>query len=589
LPSDAILALNATQEAGELVLWVGFRGGGLGRLKGEKWKFWGRDNGLPNNIVSTIHVSKGLDGEGELWVGTGGGGVAWTPISGGDRTWQVISKSSVPGLPNDVVHQIQEDLQGRLYLATNRGVIRFSRTKGALRFESFTEEDGLPTNQCSLTASLVDSRGHVWIGTALGLGELDPGVPTPEESPRPLLVRGAFVNDKIRVLPREGESLRLAPGERDLAIDFGHLSYRKEWTQSFRSLLAGHDSRPSPWGQQRRREFTNLSPGKYVFHVWGKDWTGLESGPMRLSIEVRPAFWETWWFRSLVLVGLAGVLVLGVRWRMDAVVRRAHLLKKQVQQQTRELETANAQLRSEISDRIAAEKAKDEFVSIVSHELRTPLTSIRGALGLLEGGVAGELPGEVGRMVSLAHGNVLRLQTLVNDLLDVQKLSSGDVRLRLETAFLGILVTKVLTVNEGFAKAMGVVFQLIEPLDPAQVSMDSSRIEQVLANLLSNAAKFSPPGRSVEVRVHPGSGPGLVRVSVTNFGQPIPENFRSRIFSKFAQADSTPSRATGGTGLGLAICRILIDLHGGQIDYESDAMATTFWFELPRAEEGGKA
>lgn len=270
---------------------------------------------------------------------------------------------------------------------------------------------------------------------------------------------------------------------------------------------------------------------------------------------------------------------------MDAVVRRTHLLKKQVQQQTRELETANAQLRSQISDRIAAEKAKDEFVSIVSHELRTPLTSIRGALGLLEGGVAGELPGEVGRMVSLAHGNVLRLQTLVNDLLDVQKLSSGNVRLRLETVSLETVVTKVLAANEGFSKAMGVVFQLVEPLDPAKVFMDTGRIEQVLANLLSNAAKFSPPGRPVEVRVHSGSAPGLVRVSVTNFGQPVPEDFRGRIFSKFAQADSTSSRTTGGTGLGLAICRILVDLHGGRIDYESDTSATTFWFELPRAEE----
>jgi len=588
LPSDAILALSTTEEAGETVLWVGFRGGGLGRLREGIWKFWGRGSGLPNNVVSSIHVSRRPDGSRELWIGTGGGGVAWSSLEGAEPAWQTLNKSSVPALPNDVVHQIQEDQKGRLYLSTNRGVARLTRIGEGFKLDGFTEEDGLPADQSSPTASLVDSRGHVWIGTVLGLGELDPGLPIPEEASRPLLFRGVLVQGKSGILPRKGESLVLGPDERDLAIDFGLLSYRKEGTQRFRTLLTGHDSGPSPWGSQRRREFTNLSPGSYVFHAWGKDWTGQESGPIKLLIVVRPALWETWGFRGLLLVLLVMGLYLTVRWRMGAVVRRADWLRRLVQRQTRELETANAQLRSEIEERIVAEKAKDEFVSIVSHELRTPITSIRGALGLLEGGVAGELQGEVGRMVSLAHGNVIRLQTLVNDLLDVQKLGSGNVRLKLEAAPLAALVRKVLAANEGFAKASGVNFILLGQPDGASVLMDSGRIEQVLANLLSNAAKFSPPGRSIEVRVHPGSEQGLVRVSVTNFGPPIPESFHERIFSKFAQADSTPSRSTGGTGLGLAISRILVDLHGGRIDFQSEAASTTFWFELPRAGcEGG--
>jgi len=234
----------------------------------------------------------------------------------------------------------------------------------------------------------------------------------------------------------------------------------------------------------------------------------------------------------------------------------------------------------EIDERIAAEQVKDEFVSMVSHELRTPLTSIRGALGLLEGGVIESLSPEVNRLVGVAHGNVLRLQVLVNDLLDVQKLGSGEVRLNLQVGSLQALVARTLAANEGLSKATGVEFRLVEPTEDAVVTVDADRIEQVLTNLLSNAAKYSPVGIPVDVRVQ--SVGEWVRVSVTNYGPPIPEEFRSRIFAKFAQADSSSARAKGGTGLGLAISRTLIDLHGGRIDYQSDAHATCFWFELQR-------
>ena len=579
LPSDTVLALCETQEGGQSVLWVGFRGGGLGRLRAGHWEFWGRDRGLPNNLVSSIHISSRPGGKQELWIGTLGGGVAWASLGDPELRWNVISSETTPPLPSDTVHQIQEDGASRLYLSTNRGVLRLTRSEGAYSLEHFTEEDGLPSDQCSPTASLIDHQGHVWIGTVLGLGELDPGSPVPQELARPLIFRSVSVGDKNRSLPEQGPMV-MAPGERDLALEFGLLSYRKEDRQRFRTFLAGYDAAPSNWTAQRRREFTNLAPGTYRFKVWARDWSGRERGPLEMEISVRPSFWETWWFRVVALFLGAGVLVFGVRWRMRAEVRRTRVLKQLVQRQTRELEETNVQLRREIEERIAAEKVKDEFVSMVSHELRTPLTSIRGALGLLEGGVLGSLSSEVGRLVRMAHGNVLRLQVLVNDLLDIQKLDAGKVRLNLQEGSIKDLIARVLVANEGLSRASGVAFQLVEPAEDIRITMDADRIEQILTNLLSNSAKHSPQGVPVEVRVH--GDKAWLRVSVTNHGAPIPEEFRSRIFNKFAQADHGAVLTKSGTGLGLAISRTLIELHGGRIDYESDPMATTFWFELPR-------
>lgn len=578
LPSDTLLALAETREHGRSVLWAGFRGGGIGRCREGQWTFWSRDRGFPNNVVSAIHVSPRPGGRQELWVGTVGGGVAWSPIGDGDPQWQVISTGSKPGLPSDTVHQIQEDAEGRLYCSTNRGVLRLTRTGSGHALEHFTVQDGLPSDQCSPTASLVDARGHVWIGTVFGLGELDPGTPVEPEAPRPLVFQNAWVREKARPIQPD-RPLELGPRERDLAVEFGLLSYRKESEQQFRTHMVGLDPYPGAWSVLRRREFTNLAPGRYRFQVWAKDWTGVERGPVELEILVRPAWWETWWFLVLAVGILGGVAVLAVRWRMGAMVRRARMLRQLVQRQTQELVDANSQMRKEIEDRIAAEGLKDEFVSIVSHELRTPLTSIRGALGLLQGGVLGGLAPEIGRLVGLAHDNALRLQTLVNDLLDVQKITSGKLTLEPRPSSLNGLVERLLATSEGLSKASGVEFRWLERGADLVLTMDAGRIEQVLSNLLSNAAKFSPKDRPVEIRV--GAHGEWARVSVTNFGPPVPVEFHDRIFTKFAQAESSAVRARGGTGLGLAISRALVELHGGRIGFQSDEGGTIFWFELP--------
>jgi signal transduction histidine kinase len=234
----------------------------------------------------------------------------------------------------------------------------------------------------------------------------------------------------------------------------------------------------------------------------------------------------------------------------------------------------------DISERKRVEEMKNEFVSVVSHELRTPLTSITGSLGLLRGGAFGEMPEGVVGLLDIAQRNSERLVRLINDILDIDKIESGNATLKSEPLELMSLVAQAVEANHGFGHKYGVRFEITEVLPSALVMGDHDRLTQVITNLLSNAAKFSPPNQTVKISI--AKKQGLIRVSVTNRGKGIPKNFRDRIFEKFAQADYSDSREKGGSGLGLNISRAIIEKHGGSIGFESDSGEdTTFYFDLP--------
>jgi PAS domain S-box-containing protein len=235
----------------------------------------------------------------------------------------------------------------------------------------------------------------------------------------------------------------------------------------------------------------------------------------------------------------------------------------------------------DITESQRVERMKNEFVATVSHELRTPLTSIRGSLGLVSAGVAGKLPDRAAGLVSMALNNCERLTLLINDILDMEKLESEKQRFDVHRVDVSKLVKRSLEDNTGFAQSLSVHFVTPEPLCSADVLVDPDRFLQVMANLLSNASKFSPPGASIEVRAR--CNQGRVRVSVRDYGKGIPPEFQPRVFQKFSQADSSDSRSSAGTGLGLAISRAIVERLGGHIGFETGPGGTTFYFELPDA------
>jgi PAS domain S-box-containing protein len=237
---------------------------------------------------------------------------------------------------------------------------------------------------------------------------------------------------------------------------------------------------------------------------------------------------------------------------------------------------------SDIAVRKQVDRMKSEFIATVSHELRTPLTSIRGSLGLVSGGAAGVLPEKAAKLIEIAYQNTVRLTLIVDDILSMEQIDCGQLSLALSSQCLAALLEQAVEENLGLCVRYQVRLVLNRPLPQVAANVDAIRILQVLTNLFSNAAKFSPAEASIEIgMVVIGT---MVRISVTDHGPGIPLSFRDRIFQRFSQADGSDNRQKGGTGLGLSISKALIERMGGTIDYESTpGMGTTFIVELPVA------
>lgn len=234
----------------------------------------------------------------------------------------------------------------------------------------------------------------------------------------------------------------------------------------------------------------------------------------------------------------------------------------------------------DITEKREIERLRREYVSSISHELRTPITSIKGTLGLIKGGICGKLPDKAMEMIDIASKNSERLLRIINDLLDMEKIDAGKMDINLNSVDITKCIAQSLESIKVFGYNNSLNFNFINPNPAIRVYADSERLIQVLVNLLSNAAKFSPPGDTIEISMKRSEG--RVHVSITDHGPGITEEFKNRIFKMFSQSDSSDMRSKGGTGLGLSISKGLIEKMGGAIKFNSiPGAATTFSIEIP--------
>ena len=237
----------------------------------------------------------------------------------------------------------------------------------------------------------------------------------------------------------------------------------------------------------------------------------------------------------------------------------------------------------DISARKQLELMQSEFVSIVSHELRTPLTSIIGSLRLMEGGVFGKLPDALDKMIRIALQNGQQLALIINDILDMDKLAAGKMEFAIEEHRIGELITQAMETNQSYAKQYQVKF-VLETEHDYLIRCDAQRFQQIMSNLLSNAAKYSKPESHIDIRLNPREG--MLEIAVCDHGEGIPLQFQDKIFKKFSQVDGSSTRKKGGTGLGLSICKEMVQRMEGEIGFSSEeGVGSTFYFRLPLVKE----
>jgi two-component system, OmpR family, sensor histidine kinase VicK len=233
---------------------------------------------------------------------------------------------------------------------------------------------------------------------------------------------------------------------------------------------------------------------------------------------------------------------------------------------------------TDVTERRRLDRMKDEFISTVSHELRTPLTSLRAALGLIAGGALEKRPEKIPQMLDLALSNCDRLVRLVNDIVDFERIGSGNLPLHYGEWNSIDLLRRAMDLERADATRAGLTFRI--DAQPVDVWVDGDRIQQVLGNLIRNAIKFSEKGGEIRLAAR-ASSEKEVTFEVQDQGQGIPAEKLDLIFDRFQQADASDSRLRGGTGLGLALCRGLINQHGGRIWAKSNpGSGSTFYFTV---------
>jgi PAS domain S-box-containing protein len=237
----------------------------------------------------------------------------------------------------------------------------------------------------------------------------------------------------------------------------------------------------------------------------------------------------------------------------------------------------------DISERKRLERMKNEFVSIISHELRTPLTAVLGTLRLLAGGALSDKPDQAAKAIKIADQNGQKLARLIDDLLDMDKLLAGKMQFDFTIQALYPLVLESIELNAAYAAQHQVQIQLESQDEHIMVEVDRDRFQQIMANLLSNAAKFSAPNTKVSVTIKTDNN--RVQVAVTDRGIGIPQSLQDALFQKFYQVDSSNTRQKGGTGLGLAIARQLIEaMHGNVGLISEEGKGSSFFIDLPIAQ-----
>ena len=235
----------------------------------------------------------------------------------------------------------------------------------------------------------------------------------------------------------------------------------------------------------------------------------------------------------------------------------------------------------DVTEQRRVERMKSQFVSMVSHELRTPLTAIRGGLGLMVGGVTGVLPPPAAKLGQIALNNAERLSRLIDDLLDMQKIEANMMAFHFQFLPLQELIADAIESHQAFAQRLGVFLSLETSVPNVFIRVDPDRFAQIMANLMSNACKYSPKGETVTIRVLLIEA-SRIRIEVADRGPGIPANFRERIFQKFSQADASDTRSKDGTGLGLAIAKEMIEKMDGNIGFHPNTeQGALFYIEFP--------
>ena len=588
IDSDPDYTVRYITEAADASLWMGTNGGGILHYKDGTFSSYTPQDGLLSNLIRSLYVDNTSTSPGYiLWIGTENKGLNRLPVNEqGPDFSQITGYDQQNGLYDNVVHQILVDKNRRFWMSGNMGIYWVGRDQleeyargeiPEIYSTAYTEQDGLKNREANggiQPAGIQSKDGRMWFPTQDGLVMVNPEDITRNELPPPVIIEE--VTSENASIHKEKKGIVLQPAQRNFEIAYTGLSLMVPEKVRFRYRLKGFNENWTEAESRRTAFFTNVPAGDYQFEVLASNNEGVWSPePASLSVTVLPYFYETGFFYLLMTLLFIAAVTGVIRFRTRQLKKREQELEQSVHERTAELEEEKKKTETQAQELLKLDQAKSQFFTNITHEFRTPLTLIISPLRKLlsrNGNTSGEETTiEIERMLRSSY----RLQRLIDQILDVSKLEAGELKLNVQQIELVPFITTLMELFRPLTTEQEQRLEFSHPSGEHFIYADSDALEKILANLISNAIKFTPPGGDIRVEFSESSDGYQLEVRDSGIG--IPEEKILHIFDRFYQADDSLTRVAEGSGIGLALVKQLVELHAGNISVRSEQnIGTTF-------------
>ncbi|MEN8230498.1 MAG: two-component regulator propeller domain-containing protein [Bacteroidota bacterium] len=590
----------------EGILWLGTIYGGLNRFDPGTGVFdhFVNDPADPttisNNRVKCI-LEPEIYGEDILWIGTNNGG-----LNRFDKATHTFTSYTVQeDLPSNTIHGILEDKMGNLWLSTNRGLVQFDPLTEKIKI--FTTEDGLLGNEFNEGAFFKNRDGIMYFGGTNGVNYFDPAEIKEKTGYSARVVftnftlsgNPVFPHDTIngRVVLKKAipytDQITLTHKERFLSFEFASLDIASSRKIKYRYMLEGFEE---SWNKvdagQRIISYTNLPMGDYTLRIMGTNSDGYWSQEStEIEIEVLPPFWQTLWFKILILSSILMIFLLYVQIRMRVLEKQKKNLEREVEERTWDLKKAN-HLLGERNDEIQqmaeklheSDQMKLKFFTNISHEFRTPLTLIMGPTEQLLHREDFSDMTAVKQELGLIYRNERRLFKLINQLLEIRRVETGNLKLTVTEDDIAKYLESIYQLFIPFADKKQIDFRFSSNPSSISIHFDADKIEKIFYNLLSNAFKHTPERGRIQLTLdkEQEEGEDWLKVTVADSGVGIEEQYLPHIFDRFYQITNKHQSDKVSSGIGLSLSKDLVEKHHGKIDVSSKKESgTQFEVRIP--------
>ncbi len=466
-------------------------------------------------------------------------------------------------LINNGIAGILEDDDGFLWLATNKGVLKFDPERNL--FKSFDVSDWISIRYEGNKTSFKAANGEMYFASSKGFIRFHPDSIKINQFIPPVVITSFKIFNKEAILDTTisiKRIINLPYSENNISFEFASLDYTSPAKNQYAYKLEGFDKDWTYCGTRRNVSYTNLDYGSYLFRVKGSNSEGVwnETGAS-ISIIITPPWWRTWWaYSSYILIFSFSLYV----------IRRYEMNRLRLKDKVKMDEAV-------LKEREEMDKMKSNFFANISHEFRTPLTLILGPIKQISERLKDN---KTKNELNIAYNNAGKLLRLVNQLLDLSKVESGNMKLQAVPQNI-VSVIKVLIISfSPYAERKKIKLKFDSTEEEIIAYIDKEKIEKIVTNILSNAFKFTPEGGIIELKL--SNNLEYVNISIRDTGIGIPKEKISKIFDRFYQVDETNKKEYEGTGIGLALSKELIELHKGKIKIEStEGEGSIFTISIP--------